>query len=213
MIRRTAVAAIAIGLSIALLTGCTTPEPTPTPSNTPSATPTPTPTPGDVAPAQEQVPPPATEDEAKIAAEKTIDLYLQYLFEFQREPELGADFLRNYATDQAMVKLVDTARENLARGMRASGGPIKFSPDYALSYAGQITDSATGTVYPYSVAYMIGCGDNSAQLISTNGAEPTPISETPTFPIQYTVRYTPDLQVWLVIDSQSLRGQSGAPQC
>ncbi|MFT4284324.1 MAG: hypothetical protein QM598_05760 [Protaetiibacter sp.] len=202
-----------IAMTAALLAGCTTPEPTPTPSHSASETPSPTPTVGDVAPAQDPVPAPASEDEAKIAAEKTINLYLGYLFEFQREPELGADYMRNYVADHAMERLIDTARENLARGMRASGGPIKFSADYALSYAGQITDTATGTVYPNSVVYMIGCGDNSAQMISTNGGEPTPISDTPTFPIQYVVRYTPELEVWLVIDSQSLRGQSGAPQC
>ncbi len=211
MNRKTAIAIIA--MTAALLAGCTTPEPAPTPSHSVSETPTPTPTVGDVAPAQEPVPAPASEDEAKIAAEKTINLYLGYLFELQVDPELGADYLTNYVADAMMTKTVDTVRENLARDIRGSGGPVTFSPDYALSYAGQITDSATGQVYPYSIAYMIGCGDNSAFRWSTGGGEPKPLTDIPTFPVQYTVRYTPDREVWLLVASESLSGQSGAPQC
>lgn len=211
MNRRIAIAVVAI--TAALLTGCTTPEPTPTPSHSASETPSPTPTVGDVAPAQDPVPAPASEDEAKIAAEKTINLYLGYFFELQTNPDLGPKYLENYVADQMTDYVEDTVRENLERGIRGSGGPVAFSPDFALSYAGQITDSATGEVYPFSVAYMIGCADNSAYRSSTNGGEPTPLTSAPTFPVQFTVRYTPDRKVWLVTALQSLSGQGGAPQC
>lgn len=197
-----------------LVAGCapTTTSPTPSPAPT-TATPSPTPTVGQVAPAQDQVDAPQSADEAKTAAVKTINLYLGYSFQLLAQPELGGDYLTNYASGAAEINAGNSAKSGVEDNRIAVGGPVTFEPNYGLSYTGVVTDPTAGTTYPDAIVYMIGCGNNSALNFSTNGAAPTPLPGGSTFPDQFTVKWTPDKKVWRVTDATDLTGQSGAPLC
>jgi hypothetical protein len=205
---------VAMMAAASLLAGCapTTTSPTPSPAPT-TATPSPTPTVGQVAPAQDQVDAPQSADEAKIAAVKTINLYLGYNFQVLANPELGASYLENYVGEPAATAAATTAKYYLDNKIVAVGGPVTFEPNYGLSYAGVVTDPAAGTTYPDAIVYMIGCADNSALQLSTDGAVPTPATSKTRAPDQFTVKWTPDRKVWRVTDATDLTGQSGAPLC
>lgn len=195
-----------------VLAGCTTSDPKPTHSTTQTAKPSPTPTVGDMAPAQDQVDPPKSSDEAKTAAVKTINLYLHYQFLLFAHPELGGKYLYNYVDGSAQTAAESTAKYYVDHKSHATGGPVVFTPNFGASYTGQ-SFGANNAIYNDGVAYMIGCADNSAMKFSTDGAAPTPVTTKTTAPDSFTVQWNEKVRTWLVTHAEDLTGQAGAPQC
>jgi hypothetical protein len=216
-IRRPLIATATALAAIAVLAGCTATDTgknaDPTYSNTPgmsaAASSTPTPT---VAPAQAQVAPPTSKDAALQAANKTAQAYLEYDFEMQENPELGAGYLANYI-DGAMPKIEqDTVNDELANGYHSAGGPVTFEPDYGLSYAVTITDTANGNKqYPNGRVTLIGCADNTATTVAADPGYTAPAFPTGSFAGEFTLTYSPQAKVWKVSNLEPIT--SGGPAC
>jgi hypothetical protein len=214
-IRRPLIATATALAAIAVLAGCTgtaknaAPTYSNTPATTAAASSTPTPT---VAPAQAQVAPPTSKDDALQAANKTAQAYLKYNFEMQENPELGAGYLANYIDGTAAQNAQYTVEDELANGYHPTGKPVTFDPDYGLSYAVTITDTANGNKqYPNGRVTLIGCSDNSATTWVADAGHTVPAFPRGSFAGKFTVTYLPQLKVWKVIGLDQIT--SGGPTC
>jgi hypothetical protein len=186
-----------------LLAGCTQPTPTPTATKTHTASATPSAV-LTIAPAQQQVQPPANKDAALHAAQKTADAFLKYDFQLQADPSLGAHFLDNYIYGSGMQQIVaDTVTHYQEQGWYATGKPIVFSPDMGASYTAQGADAA-GSMHDNWVSNLVGCADKSGVTIKAKtGSTPPPSAAVGSQPGQFTVQYIPNLKVWKVTGESS----------
>jgi hypothetical protein len=175
-----------------LLAGCTTPAPSPTKTHTHASSPTPTPT-STIAPAQEQVNPPTSKDQALQSAQKTINGFLGHYFELQVDPSLGPHYLDNWISGASeQTNVAATVTTALKTGQRVKGKPPVFTADMGKSYTGEVTEGTS--TYPNAIAYMVGCVDNTGTQFVGYTTPPKPGS----FPYSYTVAWVPTLKTWRV---------------
>lgn len=205
----TAIIAGALAATV-LLAGCT--QPAPKPTQTAVATKTATPAPAS-AQKQDPVGPPASSDEAYIAANKTISGFLTMDFKIRNNPSRGAGEAAEYASGTALSDEQQVVQGLTQKGWKVTGSPAMWTADPSLSFYGQVATSSK--TYPNAIAYMKGCVDTSKEVtVATPGAVSTP-SDNPvkSNPVQITVEWMPSSRVWLVTAAASLSGSDGAPQC
>jgi len=190
-----------------LLAGCTQPAPQPTRSSTKTANPTPS-----ADPTQTPVAAPASQQDAYLAANKTIGEFLAVDYQIQHNPSAGASAIEPFASGEALQNEQQTAAQLARNGWSTNGGPGTWSPNASLSTYGEI--AVGGKTYPNAIAYMKGCLDISNQTSVTAPGHTPPTTRTATsIPVQFNVQYTPSQRVWMVTYVNNINGKSGAPQC
>jgi hypothetical protein len=210
MIRRRgplALAAVMAATVAMLVAGCTR---LPIPSSTQTASPTSSPSyspPGSPG----AVGPPATQNDAWLAANQTVKEFLAVQYEIEHDAGANADRIDAYATGTALSGVQQVAAGLAQKGITAQGAP-RWSPNAAASSFGTLIPTG-GTPIANGIVYVKGCYDVSAQTATYSNGSPAPVSSTRVFPVEFDVEYVPDSKSWTVSNSQSILGQSGAPTC
>jgi len=207
------VAAVAVSAAIAL-SACTPSIPTPTHSPTASSTPTPTPTVAS-APMQQPVAPPKSNNDALVAATKTVEGYTVALFQVQADPSLGAEFMRGYVIPGSPMDQVmkDTVAANKKNGWYVMGAPLSWTTNYAKSYSAPSVTFPSKKTTQHGSVQLFGCIDNTkTNFAAKAGHTPAPVPKG-TFPQVITVIYDNNTHVWMIRSDTDLTGTKGAPLC
>jgi hypothetical protein len=196
----------AVGIA-GLVAGCTqTPSPLPSRTHTSSPSPTypPLGNPG-------RVNPPANQEEAWIAANKTVKDFLAVQYAIERDAGGNPERIDAYATGAALSGVEQVAAGLAEKGIVTRGAP-KWSPSPSASSFGSLIPTG-GSPIANGIVYLKGCYDVTNQTATYANGSPAPVSSTRIFPVEFNVEFVPDAKVWMVSNSQSILGQAGAPTC
>jgi hypothetical protein len=195
------------GIAVLILSGCTGSlfaNPAPTASHTLASSPQPSASPSGAAP-------PFTENDAWLAATKTITQFLSVQYQIEHEVGAHPERIGPYASEQALDGVNQVAAGLSEKGIRATGKPA-WSPSAAATTFGTLLPP-DGSSIANGIAYVKGCYDVSKQTASYADGSPAPVSTTRIFPVLFNVKYVPEENTWKVSDSESILGQVGAPKC
>ncbi|HEX4400149.1 MAG TPA: hypothetical protein VHZ98_02355 [Galbitalea sp.] len=200
----------AVGAAAILLTGCVQGNPHPSAGQTHSASPTPRPTYspiGDPGSAE----PPASQDDAWVAANKTVKDFLAVQYEIEHDAGANPNRIDPYANGTALSGVHQVAAGLAEKGITTHGAP-KWTPSAVASSFGTLLPTG-GAAIANGIVYVKGCYDVTGQTATYASGAPAPVSSTRVFPVEFNVEYVPDAKSWMVNNSQSILGQAGAPAC
>jgi hypothetical protein len=192
------------------LTGCVQAGPNRSMGDTHSESPTPTATyspfgnPGNAGP-------PASQQDAWVAANKTVKDFLAVQYMIERDGGADPGRIDAYANGSALSGVHQVATGLSEKGITTHGAP-NWSPNAAASSFGTLIPTG-GIPIANGIVYMKGCYDVSGQTATYSNGSPAPVSSTRVFPVEFNVEYVPAAKSWMVNNSQSILGQSGAPAC
>jgi hypothetical protein len=200
--RSTAPVIIAVLGTVLLLAACTDPRPTSPTTGPPTATSTPTST---------SVGAPKTSDEAWIEATRTVRDFIEVQYEIQAATGANAARIEPYASGSALKSVKEVAAALAEKHITTTGKP-KWTASASASTFGDLTPQGGATI-PNGVVYVRGCFDVSDQVPTYANGSPAPVSAQRIYPVQFTVRYSPDGKTWKVDALMNIADQQGAPTC
>ena len=209
-IRRGLLALAVVAAATLNLTGCVQGDPHPSAAKTHSASPTPATTyspvgnPGNAKP-------PANQDEAWVAANRTIKDFLAVQYEIEHDEGANPSRIDAFANGTALSGVHQAAAGLAEQGITTRGAP-KWSPNAAASSFVTLIPTE-GKPVANGIVYVKGCYDVSGQTATYANGSAAPVSSTRIFPVEFNVEYVPDAKSWMVNNLQSILGQAGAPAC
>ncbi|WP_435740172.1 hypothetical protein [Clavibacter nebraskensis] len=204
---------VAVALSaVVLLAGCTTSGgESPTTSAPSDTAPSPIPTEYQPQSGPGQTDPPASSEDAYVAADRTVKDFVAVQYEIQADVGANPDRIDPFATGSALAKVKSVATQLQEKKGTVTGAPT-WTSDASTTTFGELTP-AGGSTIANGIVYLKGCFDASKQTATNADGSPAQVADQRITATQFNVRYIPAEKSWKVDDAHNISGEPGAPQC